>query len=147
MFIKKIVALNTTTFLYCRLYDNLHHMMLTTTLTRALPLAVYSVLVTVERYHLFVWTVFSPKLLYEGMTTLVVFCFCWILAFILSINKSWNRYFWADIHWVLEEFNVCPHTQWFYEWNSPTTFLLNCLLYHTYYQSSCTPEPNSFAIF
>ena len=41
-------------------------------LTRALPLAVYTVLVSGQRYHLFVWTVFSPKLLYEGMHTLVV---------------------------------------------------------------------------
>ena len=41
-------------------------------LTRALPLAVYTVLVSAQRYHLFVWTVFSPKLLYEGMHTLVV---------------------------------------------------------------------------
>ena len=40
--------------------------------TRALPLAVYTVLVSAQRYHLFVWTVFSPKLLYEGMHTLVV---------------------------------------------------------------------------
>ena len=40
--------------------------------TRALPLAIYTVLVTAQRYHLFVWTVFSPKLLYEGMHTLIM---------------------------------------------------------------------------
>ncbi|XP_033738770.1 GPI ethanolamine phosphate transferase 2-like isoform X2 [Pecten maximus] len=40
--------------------------------TRALPLAVYSALVTLQRHHLFVWTVFSPKLLYEGALTLLM---------------------------------------------------------------------------
>ncbi|KDR12958.1 GPI ethanolamine phosphate transferase 2 isoform X2 [Zootermopsis nevadensis] len=39
---------------------------------RQLPVAVYVVLMTVLRYHLFVWTVFSPKLLYEAMHTLVI---------------------------------------------------------------------------
>ena len=39
---------------------------------RVLPLAVYTCLTTLQRYHLFVWTVFSPKLLYEGMHTVVV---------------------------------------------------------------------------
>ncbi len=41
-------------------------------LTRALPLAVYTTLVTAQRYHLFVWTVFSPKLLYEAMHAVVL---------------------------------------------------------------------------
>lgn len=41
-------------------------------LSRALPVAVYVILVTIQRYHLFVWSVFSPKLLYEGMHTLVI---------------------------------------------------------------------------
>ena len=49
-------------------------------LTRALPVAVYIVLVTVERYHLFVWSVFSPKLLYEAMHTLLVLCLVLCLA-------------------------------------------------------------------
>lgn len=44
----------------------------TVLLTRALPLAMYTFLTTVQRYHLFVWTVFSPKLLYEGMLTVVM---------------------------------------------------------------------------
>ncbi|GCB61298.1 hypothetical protein scyTo_0007028, partial [Scyliorhinus torazame] len=40
-------------------------------LLRAIPASVYIILVTSLRYHLFVWSVFSPKLLYEGMHTLV----------------------------------------------------------------------------
>ncbi|XP_072048893.1 GPI ethanolamine phosphate transferase 2-like [Amphiura filiformis] len=41
----------------------------TLALSRALPIAVYTILVTIERYHLFVWSVFSPKLLYEASDT------------------------------------------------------------------------------
>jgi len=39
---------------------------------RAVVIAPYMVLSTSLRYHLFVWTVFSPKLLYEAMLTSVV---------------------------------------------------------------------------
>jgi ethanolaminephosphotransferase len=50
-------------------FYNLHHCL---ALLRLLPVAVYVVLVAILRYHLFVWTVFSPKLLYEAMHTLVI---------------------------------------------------------------------------
>eukprot|EP00094_Tigriopus_californicus_P011836 TCALIF_11432-PA protein Name:"Similar to las21 GPI ethanolamine phosphate transferase 2 (Schizosaccharomyces pombe (strain 972 / ATCC 24843))" AED:0.83 eAED:0.83 QI:0/0/0/0.5/1/1/2/0/115 len=33
---------------------------------RTVELGFFEALLTVERYHLFVWTVFSPKLLYEA---------------------------------------------------------------------------------
>jgi len=39
---------------------------------RGSQLFVFSLVCLVCRYHLFVWTVFSPKLLYQGMETLVV---------------------------------------------------------------------------
>ena len=57
-------------------------------LTRALPLAVYTVLVSAQRYHLFVWTVFSPKLLYEGMHTLVVSI---LMLVLLAIKLLFGR--------------------------------------------------------
>nr|CAD7395744.1 unnamed protein product [Timema cristinae] len=41
--------------------------------TRVLPLATFCSLVIAQRYHLFVWSVFSPKLLYETMHTIVIF--------------------------------------------------------------------------
>ena len=41
-------------------------------------LSMFCVLSTALRHHLFVWTVFSPKLLYEGMNLLVV-------SFILTV--------------------------------------------------------------
>jgi len=38
---------------------------------RVLTLAVYVTVATGHRYHLFVWSVFSPKLLYEMVNTCV----------------------------------------------------------------------------
>ncbi|KAB0354226.1 hypothetical protein FD755_022764 [Muntiacus reevesi] len=40
------------------------------------PVSVYIVLVTSLRYHLFIWSVFSPKLLYEGMHLLITAAVC-----------------------------------------------------------------------
>ncbi|XP_068182366.1 GPI ethanolamine phosphate transferase 2 [Antennarius striatus] len=45
-------------------------------LLRSVPAAAYIVLVTVLRYHLFIWSVFSPKLLYESMHLLLTAGMC-----------------------------------------------------------------------
>ncbi|KAL0973667.1 hypothetical protein UPYG_G00208110 [Umbra pygmaea] len=45
-------------------------------LLRSVPMAAYVVLVTVLRYHLFIWSVFSPKLMYESMHTLLTAAIC-----------------------------------------------------------------------
>lgn len=45
-------------------------------LLRSVPAAAYVVLVTALRYHLFIWSVFSPKLLYESMHTLLTVGVC-----------------------------------------------------------------------
>ncbi|XP_031193104.1 GPI ethanolamine phosphate transferase 2 isoform X3 [Mastomys coucha] len=42
----------------------------------SVPVATYVVLVTSLRYHLFIWSVFSPKLLYEGMHLLITAAIC-----------------------------------------------------------------------
>ncbi|XP_050011567.1 GPI ethanolamine phosphate transferase 2 isoform X3 [Alexandromys fortis] len=42
----------------------------------SVPVAAYIVLVTSLRYHLFIWSVFSPKLLYEGMHLLITAALC-----------------------------------------------------------------------
>ncbi|XP_051929477.1 GPI ethanolamine phosphate transferase 2 [Hippocampus zosterae] len=47
-------------------------------LLRSVPAAAYIVLVTVLRYHLFIWSVFSPKLLYEAMHLLLTAGVCLI---------------------------------------------------------------------
>lgn len=40
------------------------------------PVSAYIILVTSLRYHLFIWSVFSPKLLYEGMHLLITAAIC-----------------------------------------------------------------------
>ncbi|XP_054453576.1 GPI ethanolamine phosphate transferase 2 isoform X2 [Anoplopoma fimbria] len=45
-------------------------------LLRSVPAAAYIVLVTALRYHLFIWSVFSPKLLYESMHLLLTAGVC-----------------------------------------------------------------------
>ncbi|XP_006919115.1 GPI ethanolamine phosphate transferase 2 isoform X4 [Pteropus alecto] len=42
----------------------------------SLPVSAYLILVTTLRYHLFIWSVFSPKLLYEGMHLLITAAVC-----------------------------------------------------------------------
>ncbi|XP_074530744.1 GPI ethanolamine phosphate transferase 2, catalytic subunit [Halichoeres trimaculatus] len=45
-------------------------------LLRSVPAAAYIVLITALRYHLFIWSVFSPKLLYESMHLLLTAGVC-----------------------------------------------------------------------
>lgn len=48
---------------------------------RAMPWSLYAPCVLFQRFHLFVWTVFSPKLLFEGMFSLVyLFLTCVLLV-------------------------------------------------------------------
>ncbi|XP_023363452.1 GPI ethanolamine phosphate transferase 2 isoform X2 [Otolemur garnettii] len=42
----------------------------------SIPVSTYIILVTSLRYHLFIWSVFSPKLLYEGMHLLITAAIC-----------------------------------------------------------------------
>ncbi|XP_076143663.1 GPI ethanolamine phosphate transferase 2, catalytic subunit [Alosa pseudoharengus] len=50
-------------------------------LLRSVPAVFYVLLVTALRYHLFIWSVFSPKLLYEAMHTLVTALICVFFTF------------------------------------------------------------------
>ncbi|XP_053155524.1 GPI ethanolamine phosphate transferase 2 isoform X2 [Hemicordylus capensis] len=45
-------------------------------LLRSVPVAAYIILVTALRYHLFIWSVFSPKLLYEGVHVFITAAVC-----------------------------------------------------------------------
>lgn len=45
----------------------------TSVLVRVFPLSVYCILVTFQRNHLFIWSVFAPKLLYEAVSSVVIF--------------------------------------------------------------------------
>lgn len=58
-------------------------------LLRSVPAAAYIVLVTALRYHLFIWSVFSPKLLYESMHLLLTAAVCLVfIAMEQSRSKS-----------------------------------------------------------
>lgn len=53
-------------------------------LSRLLPMVFFCILVVFQRHHLFVWSVFSPKLLIDSALTLVLFsvlCFHALLKF------------------------------------------------------------------
>ncbi|XP_069352599.1 GPI ethanolamine phosphate transferase 2 isoform X3 [Eulemur rufifrons] len=51
----------------------------------SIPVSAYIILVTSLRYHLFIWSVFSPKLLYEGMHLLVTAAVC---AFFTAMDQT-----------------------------------------------------------
>ncbi|XP_058796314.1 GPI ethanolamine phosphate transferase 2 isoform X2 [Phymastichus coffea] len=51
------------------------------TFWRLVPITFYTIVTSLQRYHLFVWTVFSPKLLYEAMYCIVLFSVMFLLQF------------------------------------------------------------------
>ncbi|KAH0628436.1 hypothetical protein JD844_009602 [Phrynosoma platyrhinos] len=57
-------------------------------LLRSIPVAVYIILVTGLRYHLFIWSVFSPKLLYEGV---YVFITAGVCIFFTAMDQNHLR--------------------------------------------------------
>uniref|UniRef100_A0A3Q3W7U4 GPI ethanolamine phosphate transferase 2 C-terminal domain-containing protein n=1 Tax=Mola mola TaxID=94237 RepID=A0A3Q3W7U4_MOLML len=57
-------------------------------LLRSVPAAAYIVLVTVLRYHLFIWSVFSPKLLYESIHLLLTAAVC---HFFVTMEQSHSK--------------------------------------------------------
>ncbi|XP_053558727.1 GPI ethanolamine phosphate transferase 2 [Bombina bombina] len=52
---------------------------------RSLPVTFYIILVTALRYHLFIWSVFSPKLLYEGIHLIIAAGACVMFA---AVDKN-----------------------------------------------------------
>lgn len=57
-------------------------------LIRSIPLTVYIILITSLRYHLFIWSVFSPKLLYEGIHAFITAAIC---IFFTAMDKNQSR--------------------------------------------------------
>ncbi|XP_058280078.1 GPI ethanolamine phosphate transferase 2 isoform X4 [Hirundo rustica] len=58
-------------------------------LMRSIPVAIYVVLVTGLRYHLFIWSVFSPKLLYEGVHVFITAAVCLFFT-AMDQNRSYK---------------------------------------------------------
>lgn len=57
-------------------------------LLRSVPAAAYIVLVSALRYHLFIWSVFSPKLLYESVHLLLTAAVC---LFFVTMEQSHGK--------------------------------------------------------
>ena len=80
---------------------------------RGCELFVFSLVCLISRYHLFVWTVFSPKLLYEAMETLVITIFAFLiyslnLAFTLKHKKEWRKTA-SSFHRILQISGFCSY--------------------------------------
>ncbi|XP_054842267.1 GPI ethanolamine phosphate transferase 2 isoform X1 [Eublepharis macularius] len=57
-------------------------------LLHSIPVAAYIILVTGLRYHLFIWSVFSPKLLYEGVHVFISTAVC---MFFTAMDQNHSR--------------------------------------------------------
>lgn len=73
--------------LFVRLQNSLYQACYVITLCQALVLCVYCTLVFGQRYHLFVWSVFSPKLLYEACRTFLLSVFVCVLCLMMFIVR------------------------------------------------------------
>ncbi|KAF7996903.1 hypothetical protein HCN44_002549 [Aphidius gifuensis] len=62
-----------------------------------LPFLFYTIIISMQRYHLFIWTVFSPKILYESFHCAIFFIAIFIVQSILilienNMKKKMNKY-------------------------------------------------------
>lgn len=62
-------------------------------LWKLVPVTVYTFIITIQKHHLFVWSVFAPKLLYESMYLAVMNCTILLLETIILIQcNTINKY-------------------------------------------------------
>ncbi|KAL0110564.1 hypothetical protein PUN28_013867 [Cardiocondyla obscurior] len=54
---------------------------------RLLTVTVYMIIVTSQRHHLFVWSVFSPKLLYEAMYSAIMCCSTLLALIVITVQS------------------------------------------------------------
>ncbi|CAK9834102.1 GPI ethanolamine phosphate transferase 2 [Anthophora retusa] len=57
---------------------------------RLLPVAIYTIVISIQRHHLFVWSVFSPKLLYEAVHSSIVCFVTFIILILITLQKAIN---------------------------------------------------------
>lgn len=55
---------------------------------KSLNLTVYTILSYINCYHLFIWSVFAPKLLYEAVTSLIFAIFILLLSLFSQMCKK-----------------------------------------------------------
>lgn len=54
---------------------------------RLLTMTAYMIIVTVQRHHLFIWSVFSPKLLYEATYSAVMCCNVLLVLIVIALQS------------------------------------------------------------
>ncbi|XP_074094866.1 GPI ethanolamine phosphate transferase 2-like, partial [Cotesia typhae] len=51
----------------------------------------YTIIISIERHHLFVWSVFAPKLLYETAHCILIFSIIFIVQITITVAKQLNN--------------------------------------------------------
>ncbi|XP_015174532.1 PREDICTED: GPI ethanolamine phosphate transferase 2 [Polistes dominula] len=72
---------------YILLFDNRIYM-----IWKLIPVIIYTFVMTIHKHHLFIWSVFAPKLLYESMYLGVMSCTVLFLQTIILIQHIINKY-------------------------------------------------------
>ncbi|XP_014607226.1 PREDICTED: GPI ethanolamine phosphate transferase 2 [Polistes canadensis] len=72
---------------YILLFDNRIYM-----IWKLIPVTIYTFVMTIQKHHLFIWSVFAPKLLYESMYLGVMSCTVLFLQTIILIQHIINKY-------------------------------------------------------
>nr|XP_033336582.1 GPI ethanolamine phosphate transferase 2 isoform X1 [Megalopta genalis] len=54
---------------------------------RLIPLIAYTIIISIQRHHLFVWSVFSPKLLYEALHFTVICVVVLVILILITLQK------------------------------------------------------------
>lgn len=72
---------------YVLLSDNRIYM-----IWKLVPVTIYTFIITIQKHHLFIWSVFAPKLLYESMYLTVMNCIILLLETIILIQYIINKY-------------------------------------------------------
>ncbi|KAK2580471.1 hypothetical protein KPH14_006212 [Odynerus spinipes] len=60
---------------------------------KLVPVTTYTFIMTIQKHHLFIWSVFAPKLLYESMYLAVTSCTAFLLQMIILIHCIINKHF------------------------------------------------------
>ncbi|KZC05549.1 GPI ethanolamine phosphate transferase 2, partial [Dufourea novaeangliae] len=58
---------------------------------RLLPITIYTIIISIQRHHLFVWSVFSPKLLYEAVYSTVICVVIIIVLILITLQNAINN--------------------------------------------------------
>ncbi|XP_076235195.1 phosphatidylinositol glycan anchor biosynthesis class G isoform X2 [Calliopsis andreniformis] len=58
---------------------------------RLLPVFIYAIIISIQRHHLFIWSVFAPKLLYEAVHSTVICFIIFIVLILVVIHKKINN--------------------------------------------------------